>query len=132
MPTRRTTAADKATRPPRYATVEDYLAALTPAKARTLRAIIDLILAQYPQLQCKIAWNVPQIHHQGQYVFGLSAAKNHLTLAPWSQQIMRDFAPRFGSLIVKQNCFLVPIDWPLDHALLHDLIHARLTELENE
>ncbi len=132
MKPRRTIAAEKGTRPPRPDSVEDYLATLPPAKARTLRSIIDLILAQFPELQCKIAWNVPQIHRHGKYVFGLSASKHHLTLAPWSQQVMTDFAPRFGNLITQQNCFQIPIDWPLDRPLLHDLVRARLAELDAE
>lgn len=117
-------------KPTRYNSVEDYLAAQDATKARTLRSVIDFILAQFPELEAKISWNVPQIHRQGKYVFGMAAYKNHLTLAPWSQRVMADFKGRLGKYVVFQNCFQIPVDWELDQELLKDLVRARLTELD--
>jgi len=46
---------------PRFNSVEEYLASVDPTKARTLRSVIDLILAEFPELESKISWNVPTI-----------------------------------------------------------------------
>ena len=117
---------------PRFQSVEEYLASLDPTKASTLRAVIDLVLDGFPELDAKISWNVPQIHRRGEYVFGVSALKSHLALAPWSTRVMEDFTPRLEKdhLVVRKNLVQVPIDWQVDAELIEDLVRARLTELD--
>lgn len=114
----------------RFNSVEDYLASLDPVKARTLSSVIDFILAEFPHLEAKTSWNVPQIHRDGKYVFGFSAHKNHLTLAPWSIDVMNDFKERLGRFVVLKNCFHVPVDWKIDKKLIKALVRARLSEID--
>lgn len=116
---------------PRFGSVEDYLASVDPVKAGTLRSVIDLILAEFPELEAKISWNVPNIHRKGKYVAGICAYKNHLTFAPWSPRIMEDFKSRLGTLVVNKYCFQIPVDWKIDRKLVKDLVRARLAELDS-
>ncbi len=109
--------------------VEDYLTSLEAVKERTLRAVINFILTQFPELECKISWNVPQIHRNGMYVFGVSALKNHLALAPWSSRVIEDFKLRLENYVVRKNLFQIPTDWEIDTELLKDLVRARLAEI---
>lgn len=113
----------------RHQTLEAYLGSVDPVKARTLRSIIQSILSASDELEGVIAWNVPQIRLGRHYVFGLSASKNHLTLAPWSPHVIEAFRPRLSPFVVRKNCFLVPVDWQPDVPLLLDLVKARLAEL---
>src|SRR3982750_4604471 len=82
---------------PKFNSVEEYLASLESerdghfTKARTVRSVIDLILAEFPELESKISWNVPTIHRNGKYVAGVCAYKHHLTFAPWSSRIIENF-----------------------------------------
>ena len=115
---------------PRFNSVEEYLASVDPAKERTLRSVIDLILAQFPELESKISWNVPTIHRNGKYVAGICAYKNHLTFSPWSPRVIEDFKARLGKFVVWKNCFQIPVDWEIDRKLLKDLVRARLAELD--
>ena|SRR5215207_3640856 len=116
---------------PRFASVEDYLASLDAVKAGTAHAIINTILTEFPETEAVIAWNVPQIELGNKYVFGLSASKNHLSLNPWSEQVLNEFRPRLEpSYVVLQSVFHVPVDWEVDRALLADLVRARLAELD--
>lgn len=117
---------------PRYSSVEDYLASQDPIKASTLRSIIDFILAQFPELESKIAWNVPTLHRNGKYVAGIDAHKKHLTFSAWSPHIIQRFKKRLVGYVVFKNCFQVPIDWEIDKALVVDLVRARLAELDRE
>jgi uncharacterized protein YdhG (YjbR/CyaY superfamily) len=133
---KRSTRSRKETKSPRFNSVEEYLASLESepdghsTKATTLRSVIDLILAEFPELESKISWNVPTIHRNGKYVVGLAAYKNHLTLAPWSPRVIEDFKTRLGKFVVKANCFQIPVDWKIDKKLVKDLVRARLAELE--
>ena len=120
----------KETKSRKFKSVEEYLASLDPVKARTLRSVIDLILTEFPDLDSKISWSVPQIHRNGKYVAGICAYKHHLTFAPWSARVIEDFKVRLGKFVVWKNCFQIPVDWKIDRKLVKDLVRARLTELD--
>lgn len=113
---------------PRYPTLDLYLADLSPVAAGSMQAMIDCVLGQFPQLSLKMAWNVPQLHLGKQYVMGFSAAKRHLSVSPWSTDVMRHFADRLQAFDPTDNLFRVPLDWQPDAELLHDLVKARLAE----
>jgi len=115
---------------PRFTSIDDYLSSLAPAKAKTLGAIIDLILAEFPELVAGIAWNVPTIRRNNEYVAGICAYKRHLTFSPWSDWAMEDFKARLEGLVVLKKCFQIPVDWEIDRKLVTDLIQARLAELD--
>jgi uncharacterized protein len=116
----------------RFDSLEDYLASLDLVKAQTIRAVIESILEQFPELEVKISWNVPQIYRDGKYVFGVSALKNHLALAPWSTRVIKNFQTRLEqqNYVVRKNLFQIPVDWEIDAKLLGDLVRARLAELD--
>jgi uncharacterized protein YdhG (YjbR/CyaY superfamily) len=127
--------APKKKKSPRFSSVEDYLALQQSepdghTKAKTLRSVIDFILSEFPELESKVSWNVPTIHRNGKYVFGLAAYKNHLTLAPWSPRIIENFEPRLKKYVVFANCFQIPVDWKIDRKLVKELVEARLAELD--
>ncbi len=117
---------------PRFTSIEEYLASLDPTKGKTLGAVIDYVMAEFPDLEIKLAWNVPQIHRGGQYVFGVSALKAHLALAPWSEVVMANFKDRLekSGYVVRKNLFQIPVDWAIDRDLVKDLVEARLAELD--
>jgi uncharacterized protein len=127
----------KETKSPRFNSVEEYLASLESepdrhsTKARTLRSVIDFILAEFPELESKISWNVPTIHRKGKYVAGFAAYKHHLTFASWSSRVIEDFKTRLGKFVVKTNCFQIPVDWKIDKKLVKDLVQARLAEVDS-
>src|SRR2546422_477119 len=130
MKKRPTTGSRKEMKSAKFNSVEEYLASQNPTKARTLRSVIDLILAEFPELESKISWNVPTIHRQGQYVAGLCAYKHHLTFSAWSPRVIEDFQARLGKFVVMKNCFQIPVDWEIDRELVKDLVRARLAELD--
>jgi uncharacterized protein YdhG (YjbR/CyaY superfamily) len=114
---------------PRFADVAEYLASLDGPKGATLGAILNVITAEFPAATLKLAWNVPQVQINGAYVFGVSAAKGHLTLAPWSTDVLAAFAERLEGYVVNKGTFQIPVDWSVDEELILDLVQARLGEL---
>jgi uncharacterized protein YdhG (YjbR/CyaY superfamily) len=127
---RKTTRQPRPRKRPRFNSVDEYLASQDPRKEKTLRSVIDFILAEFPGLQSKISWNVPTIHRNGKYVAGICAYKNHLTFAPWSPRVIEKFKARLGKFVFFKTCFQIPVDWKIDRKLLKDLVRARLGELD--
>jgi uncharacterized protein len=115
---------------PKFNSIEEYLASVDVVKERTLRSVLDLILAQFPELESKFSWNVPTIHRNGKYVVGVCAYQNHLTFSPWSPRVIADFKVRLGKFVLFKNCFQIPVDWKIDRKLVKDLVRARLAELD--
>ena len=113
----------------KFENLEEYFASLDDTKAATLRRVLDVIVTNFPDSSVKLAWNTPQIQIEGKYVFGMSAAKNHLSLAPWSEAAMATFADRLAPYETTKGLFKVPVDWDVDGALITDLIQARMAEL---
>lgn len=113
----------------KFDSIAAYMASIDAQKAETLTAIIDFVLAEFPDLEAKVAWNVPHIHRDDKYVMGLAAYKKHLTVSPWSVSVMDDFRERLAPLVIFKNCFQIPVDWDIDRDLLRDLARARLAEL---
>lgn len=114
---------------PKIDTLEQYLAGLDATTAATVQSVVDAVLAGHPDATVKIAWNVPQMQIGGKYVFGISAAKNHISLSPWSNIAMRAFADRLAAYDPTANLFRVPVDWQVDQELITHLVDARLAEL---
>lgn len=116
----------------RIESLEQYVAKLDEVRGATIQRIIDTIQAEFPTATVKIAWNVPQIQIDGQYVFGMSAAKNHITLASWNPASLPNFADRLTGYVVNKGTFQVPKDWQPDRELLRDFILDRLDQLANK
>jgi uncharacterized protein YdhG (YjbR/CyaY superfamily) len=113
----------------KFENLDEYFASLDDTKAQTLRRVLEVIATNFPNSSVKLAWNTPQIQIDGKYVFGMSAAKNHLSLAPWSEAAMTTFADRLTPYETTKGLFKVPVDWEVDDALITDLIQARMAEL---
>jgi uncharacterized protein len=114
----------------RFADVDHWFAETDDPHAATARRIFDAITADFPELELVVAWNHPMLRHpDGQYVFGLSASTNHLTLNPFSTAVLEQISARIDPKALNKQTFTVPDDWEVDAALLVDMIRARLAEL---
>jgi len=114
----------------RFTTVEQYLKSLPVDQRTTASAIIAAISKRYPTFEWVIAWNQPMLRTNGNYVFGISAAKHHLLVAPWGKAALQELAPKLTEYKVNKKTIQVPNDWKVNATLLHDLVAARLAELE--
>jgi uncharacterized protein YdhG (YjbR/CyaY superfamily) len=112
----------------RFKTPSEFFKTLSPQQAKTVRAIFKAIKTKYPDLELVIAWNQPMLRSDGKYIFGISAAKNHILMAPWSKDVIEKFAPKIKDLDVKKKTIGVPNDWVVDEKLLQAMVKARLAE----
>ncbi|MSY55386.1 MAG: hypothetical protein F2638_07350 [Actinobacteria bacterium] len=88
------------------------------------------IMTKYPDLELVIAWNQPMLRIDKDYIFGVSAGKNHILMATWSKDVLEKFAPKMKDLDVKKKTIGVPNDWKVDEKLLQAMVKARLAELK--
>jgi uncharacterized protein YdhG (YjbR/CyaY superfamily) len=113
----------------RYDTPEAFFTSLGGEREATARAICAAVATQFPDLELVIAWNQPMFRTGKHYVFGMSAASNHLLVAPWSG-ISPTVAARLDGLEANKKTVRVPVGWQVDAALLRLMIDERLAQLE--
>ena len=112
----------------RFSTPKQYFAQLDPQKKKTAELIFSTIMEKYPKLELVIAWNQPMLRMDGKYVFGLSTSKNHLTLNPFSTDVLDVMSSKLSGYTVNKKTFIVPVDWKVDASLLRAMVKARLAE----
>lgn len=114
----------------RHDTPEAFLAKVNKEAADTVRAIFAAATRKNKGLDLVIAWNQPCLRKGKSYVLGISVSKQHLTLNPFSKDVIDSFATRLADLGVSKHTFKVPYGWKPDAALLDALVKARLAEID--
>ena len=112
----------------RYESVAAYYKSLDPKQAKLIKAIFAAIKKKHPKLKLVIAWNQPMLKNGDQYVFGVSSSKNHISIAPWSEKVLKQFAPHFKQYRVTKKTIALPNDWKVDQKVLCDMVKANLAE----
>jgi uncharacterized protein YdhG (YjbR/CyaY superfamily) len=112
----------------RFETPAQYYKSIDAKQAKTARAIFKAITSKYPDAQLVIAWNQPMMQIDGKYVFGLSASKNHISMSPWSTDVIAKFAPKMKDLVLLKKTIRIPNDWDVDAKLVVAMVKARLAE----
>jgi uncharacterized protein YdhG (YjbR/CyaY superfamily) len=112
----------------RFKTLADYYKSISAEQAKTVRAIFKAIQSKYPKLELVIAWNQPMLREGTKYVFGVSATKGYLLIAPWSTDVLEEFLPKLEGYKVNKKTIQIPSDWDVDAKLLNQMVKARLAE----
>jgi uncharacterized protein YdhG (YjbR/CyaY superfamily) len=113
----------------RFSSVDAYFAQFDDVRAKTARAIFKAITSKYPKLELVVAWNQPMLRIDGQYIFGVTILKHHLLMAPWSKDVLAQFASRLDGFEVNKKTIRIPVDWKVDPKLLQDMAEVRLAEV---
>jgi uncharacterized protein YdhG (YjbR/CyaY superfamily) len=117
-----------------FNSVQEYLDSLSIdsvsiGKVDTIKKILSFVTNEFPDLEIKLAWNVPTIHKSGQYVVGVAAYKHHITFSVFSKRVIQNHSALLDSYKSFQNCFQIPVNWELDEELIRTLVAARLVEI---
>lgn len=113
----------------RHNNLDSFLKTLNSEQKKTVTSIVDVILKKRPSLELVIAWNQPMFKYKGSYVFGLSAAKNHLLIAPFNTEVIEQFADRLTDYKVLKKTIRIPSDWKVNASLLNDMVGACIKSL---
>lgn len=113
----------------RFDTPAEYFKTVTPTQAKTMKAIFKAITSKYPQLELVVAWNQPMLKYEKHYIFGISAATNHILIAPWNQEVLRKYAPKFKEFKVNKKTIALPNDWTVDSKVLQAIAKESLAAL---
>ena len=114
----------------RFETPAQFYKSISPVQAKTMRAIFKAIQSKYPELELVIAWNQPMLKLEKSYIFGISAATNHILIAPWNQDVLKKYTPKFAEYKVNKKTIALPNDWAVDATVLQAIIKDSLAALK--
>ena len=112
----------------RHESPSGYFKSIDPKQAKTVKAIFKAITTKYPNLELVIAWNQPMLRQDKKYIIGVSVAKNHILINPFSNAVIEKFTPKFTDLKVNKKTVALPNDWDVDAKLLQAMAKMRLAE----
>ena len=114
----------------RYETPAEFYRTVDPKQATTMRKIFKVIQTKYPKTELVIAWNQPMLKLGNDYIFGVSAAKNHILMAPWSTDVLEAFRDQMQHLTLNKKTIGIPNDWKVEEKLILAMVKARIAEIK--
>jgi uncharacterized protein YdhG (YjbR/CyaY superfamily) len=112
----------------RFDTPAEYYKTIAPQQATTMKKIFKTIMTKYPKTELVIAWNQPMVKLGDDYIFGMSASKNHILMAPWSNDVLDAFREKLAHLDLKKKTIGIPNDWDVEEKLILAMVKARIAE----
>jgi uncharacterized protein YdhG (YjbR/CyaY superfamily) len=108
--------------------VDAYLATLEEPKRGTLRELRQTILGVIPDAEQCISYGMPAFRLRGKIVAGFAAFKNHLSYFPHSGSVIPALHHDVAPYATSKGTLQFPIDAPLPHALVEELIAVRIRQ----
>jgi uncharacterized protein YdhG (YjbR/CyaY superfamily) len=113
----------------RFNSPAEYFKTVDPSVAKKIKEIFASITKTYTDLELVMAWNQPMLKTGDQYILGVSASKNHITIGPFNTDFVETFAKKLEKYEYNKKTFKVPFDWKVDGALMRAIVKDRLAEL---
>jgi uncharacterized protein YdhG (YjbR/CyaY superfamily) len=113
----------------RFASIPAYLDTLTSAQRTQIVQLIDAVATAHPDLEQVIAYNQPMFRMKAAYVVGFSASQKHVSLNPFSADVVAAFAGQFAPKMVTAHTLKFALDEPIDPVMIGAIVTARRDEL---
>jgi uncharacterized protein YdhG (YjbR/CyaY superfamily) len=62
------------------------------------------------------------------YIFGISASTNHMSMSFWSDDVLDAFREKLAHLRVTKKTIAIPNDWVVEEKLILAMAKARIAE----
>jgi uncharacterized protein YdhG (YjbR/CyaY superfamily) len=112
----------------KFETPSDFYKSIDPVQAKTLKKIFKILTTKFPDLELVIAWNQPMMRKGTKYVFGASATKNYLLIAPFNAEVLTKMKKDLANYKVNKKTVAVPSDWDVDAQLLVKMVKNALSQ----
>ena len=116
----------------KYASVDEYMAGLPDGRRAVMEELRRTIRAAAPQATESIAYNMPAMRVDGQFLVSYEAYKHHYSLFPWSDGMVRELGDEMKPYAVGKGTIRFPADAPIPHDLVRRILEIRLREVAEE
>lgn len=110
--------------------IDAYLAGVDDPGRSTLQAMRETITALLPDAEQGLSYNVPAFRVDGRVVAGLAAFRRHVAYLPHSGDVLHRLDAQLTGFERTRSSLHVPLDSPLDPALIEQLLAVKLAQIE--
>ena len=112
----------------RAGVVDKYLASVPEEKRATLEKLRQTIRTVVPEAEEVLWYQMPTFKFQGQPLVTFAAFKNHCSLFPMSNAVIKAHADDLKSYVTSRGTVRFTCDKPLPATLVKKIVRARIKE----
>jgi uncharacterized protein YdhG (YjbR/CyaY superfamily) len=109
--------------------VDDYLAGLDAQPRAALEHVRRLALAEAPEAEPGRSYGMPALKYGGKPLIGFVAAKDHLSVFPFSPAVVEAVKDRLVGYAVSKGTIRFTVETPIPDAVLREVVRLRLAEI---
>ncbi len=110
--------------------IDEYIAGQSAEVQPLLQAVRETIRAAAPDAAELISWQMPTFR-QGENLIHFAAFKKHIGLFPGGEATSV-FAERLAGYKTSKGAIQLPLDKPIDHHLIGDIVRWRVEQIKNK
>jgi len=115
---------------PKMGAVDEYFATLDEAARSAYERIRDVALAEVPGAEQGFSYGMAALKYEGKPLLGFRAAKEHLSVFPFSPAAVEAVKGRLESDWVSKGTIRFSSDHPLPDSVVVDLVRSRVAEID--
>ena len=111
--------------------VSDYLATLDAADREAFARVRDLAVAEAPDATEGTSYGMAALLLAGRPLLGMRAARGHLSLFPFSPEVVEAVAGRLAGFALSKGTIRFTAAEPLPEDVLREVVRLRRAEIED-
>jgi uncharacterized protein YdhG (YjbR/CyaY superfamily) len=108
----------------------EYFAELDPRSRAAFERVHEVAMKVAPDAEEGVSYSVAALLYKGKPLLGFKAAKDHLSVFPFSPQAIDAVRGRLGGFSVSKGTVRFTPEHPLPEDVVHDLVTARRIEID--
>lgn len=109
--------------------VDDYLATLDEPEHRAFERVRDVALEVVPDADQGKSYGMAALRHRGKPLLGFLAAKQHLSVFPFSPEVVDAVRERLDGFELSKGTIRFTVDNPLPDDVVRDIVRLRAKEI---
>jgi uncharacterized protein YdhG (YjbR/CyaY superfamily) len=110
--------------------VDDYFKSLEPDPGAAFERIRSLALDIMPDAEQGTSYGMAALKYKGKPLLGFAAAKRHLSVFPFSPQVIDEVRERLSGFELSKGTIRFTIDKPLPDDVIRDVVMLRMAEID--
>ena len=110
--------------------VDDYFAEQVPAARAAFQRIRAIAVAAAPDAEDGVSYGMPALRYRGKPLLGFRAAKDHLSVFPFSPAVVAAVRDRLAGFDLSKGTVRFSAGRPLPEDVVRDLVRLRLSEID--